>query len=135
MPTGTVAGFCQVYAGNAGEVAKVRHDVAAFLGACPVADDAVLCVSELASNSVLHSRSRLGRFTVRAELHPDYVWCEVEDAGGPWRTRLPDPERPHGLDIVTALAGPDNWGTELSGEHDRVTWVRLSWGAVPAGSD
>ena len=127
MLTGTVAKFCQVYPGNAGQVAKVRHDLAAFLGTCPVSDDVILCASELASNSVLHSHSRLGMFTVRCDLYPDYAWLEVQDAGGPWRTRLPDPDRPHGLQVVEALTGPDDWGTELSGEHDRVTWCRLVW--------
>jgi hypothetical protein len=46
--------------------------------------------------------------------------------GGPWRTRK-QADRPHGLDIVQALAGPDGWGTgQLSG-GTRVVWATLQW--------
>ena len=54
---------------------------------CPVADDAVLSLSELAGNSVLRSRSRRpgGTFTVRAEVRDgNYVRAEVRDEGSPW---------------------------------------------------
>ena len=53
------------------QVAEARQFVRGLLGGCPVADDAVLCVSELAGNCVTHSASgQLGAvFTVRAEVH------------------------------------------------------------------
>ena len=55
---------------------------------------------ELTANSVLHSASRDGgEFTLRAEVRPDRLRIEVEDAGGPWR----DDSRPHGLDVVAAI--------------------------------
>ena len=63
-------------------------------------------------------------FTVRAELHPDYVRVEAEDLGGPWRRRQPD-GRPHGLDVVEALTGPDGWGVETTTDGGRVVWARL----------
>jgi hypothetical protein len=48
-----------------------------------VPEAVVLIVSELASNAILHSASQGEFFTVRAELHPDYVWIEAEDLDAP----------------------------------------------------
>jgi hypothetical protein len=51
-------------------------------------------------------------FAVRVDIRPgDYVWAEVEDQGGPW-TDPGNDERPHGLDIVAAIAGDANWGID-----------------------
>jgi hypothetical protein len=95
------------YPGRADQLRHVRRAVASHLAGCAAAD-AVLVASELAANAILHSRSRAGHFSVRTELHPDHVWIEAEDFGGPWRRRQPD-GRPHGLDAVEALTGPDGW--------------------------
>ena len=46
--------------------------------------------------------------------------------GGPWRTRKQD-DRPHGLDIVQALTGPDGWGTDRTPGDTRVVWATLQW--------
>ena len=116
------------YPGRADQVRHVRHAIARHLAGCPAADDAILIASELASNAVLHSASRDGFFTVRAELHPDYVWVEAEDLGGLWHCKQPD-GRPHGLDVVQALTGPDNWGTETTTNGGRVVWARLDLAA------
>ncbi len=97
---------------------------ARHLAGCPAADDAVLIASELAANSVTHSASAGEFFTVRCETYPGYVWIEVEDLGGPWQLAQPD-DRPHGLDIIMALAGPDNWGADTTSDGDRIVWVRL----------
>jgi hypothetical protein len=35
---------------------------------------------------------------------------EVEAGGGPWCDTLRDDGRPHGLDVVAAIAGPGDWG-------------------------
>ena len=74
---------------------------------------------------MLHSRSRAGDFTVRVELRADQVLIECEDLGSPWRRRKDD-SRPHGLDIVAALAGPDGWGVRRTGDGARITWARLA---------
>ena len=60
----------------------------------------MLCVSELATNAVLHSASRNpgGTFTVRAAIFDDHVRIEVEDNGGTWD------EHPHS--DVTLRHGP-----------------------------
>jgi anti-sigma regulatory factor (Ser/Thr protein kinase) len=87
----------------------------------------LLCVSELATNAVLHSHSRLagGTFTVRSKASPgDWFWIEVEDDGGPWTPAARDPRRSHGLDIIQALA--DVWG--IGGDQDgRTVWARFDW--------
>src|ERR1039457_961658 len=54
---------------------------------------------------------RGGFFRAPCELTLGSARVEVEDMGGPWRTRK-DGDRPHGLDIVEALTGPDGWGPE-----------------------
>jgi hypothetical protein len=85
---------------------------------------------ELAANAITHSASVSEFFTIRAETYPGYAWVECEDLGGPWHRRAPG-DRPHGLDIIEALAGPDNWGTETTSDGDRIVWVRL--GLPPEG--
>ena len=115
------------YPGTADQIRVVRADLRALLDGCPMADDVLVCASELATNAVLHSHSRLagGTFTVRGKVSPgDYFWLEVEDDGGAWTPAVADPERGHGLDIIRTLA--DDWGIE--GDHDgRTIWARFDW--------
>jgi anti-sigma regulatory factor (Ser/Thr protein kinase) len=92
-----------------------------------MADDVILCASELAANAAVHSRSRLpgGSFTVRAKIDPGhYAWIEVEDNGGPWTAATSDPTRHHGLDIIRALAA--DWGIE-GDRAARIIWARFDW--------
>lgn len=121
-----VTGYQRTYPGRADRVREVRRDLTGYLGDCPVADALVLIADELAANCVMHTRSRGASFHVRCELSPGAARIEVEDMGGPWRRRKPG-DRPHGLDIVAALTGPDGWGTETTGGGGRVVWAQLSW--------
>ena len=69
-------------------------------------DEAILVASEFATNAIVHSASRhRGAFTLRAEVRQEYLRIEVEDAGGPWRDGPRDDGRPHGFDVVAAIAG------------------------------
>jgi anti-sigma regulatory factor (Ser/Thr protein kinase) len=92
-----------------------------------MADDVVLCASELATNAVLHSRSgrQGGTFTVRASIAFGHsVQVEVEDRGGSWTSATAEPDRYHGLDIIGALA--TDWG--ITGDHiARTIWARFDW--------
>src|SRR6266851_3375375 len=105
----------RVFAGRPEQVREARKFVAAVLDGCPAADDVILCISELASNAVLHSDSRKTgcTFTVRAEVHQgDHIRVEVEDNGGPWENRADHDGRPHGLDIIASLAA--DWAADGS---------------------
>lgn len=77
------------FPGTPEQAGKARRFLAAVLDNGPAADDAILCLSELASNACLHSRSRRpgGRFTVRARLNAKELRVEVRDEGGPWICR------------------------------------------------
>ena len=126
MSTATATKYQGTFHGRAEEVARVRKEIAAYLSECPAADDLVLIADEVATNSVLHTHSRGEFFRVRCELCPGTARIEVEDMGGPWRKRKPD-DRPHGLDIVQALTGPDGWGTKRTPDGGRIVWARLAW--------
>jgi anti-sigma regulatory factor (Ser/Thr protein kinase) len=107
------------------QVGAARAALTGWLAGCPRADEAVLVASEFATNSVLHSASRHGGvFTLRVEVGEDRLRIEVEDAGGPWRGGARDDGRPHGFDVVAAMAGAGNWGIE-GDARGRVAWVRL----------
>ena len=123
------------YPAEPAQVGRARAALAAWLyllgpglaesGGWPPTDEAVLIASEFAGNSVLHSASRDGgAFTLRAEAGPDRLRIEVEDAGGPWRAGARDDSRPHGFDVVAALAGPGNWGID-GDDRGRTAWARL----------
>ena len=120
------ADYAGVFRGRPAEVSRARGAVARYLAACPVADDVVLIASELAANAVVHSGSRGQFFAVRCALRGSSCLVEVEDCGGLWRPGPRDPSRPHGLDLVDALAGPGNWG--VAGDSSgRVVWAQLTW--------
>jgi len=121
-----VTRYQRTFHGRADQVQQVRHEIAGYLGTCPVADDIILIADELAANAVMHTQSRGSTFTVRCHASPGQVRIEVEDLGGPWRRRNPG-DRPHGLDIVQALTGPDAWGIHPAGTGGRTVWARLTW--------
>ena len=121
-----VATAWRVFAAQPLQVACARRFVAGVLSGLRAADDVVLCVSELASNSVLHSSSREpgGHFVVRALVNgAGRIRAEVEDRGGPW-TCPPghDEEHGRGLLIVGGLA--TRWGITGS-DAGRVAWLEL----------
>ena len=119
------------YPGAAEHIRAVRADLRPLLHNCPMADEVILCASELAANAALHSNSRLpgGTFTVRTEISPGhYARIEIEDNGGPWTPAIPDSTGHHGLDIVRALA--TDWGID-SGHTTRTTWARFDWTGHP----
>lgn len=110
------------YPGSTEHIRAVRADLPPLLRDCPVADEVILCASELAANAAIHSHSRLpgGTFTVCTTISPGhYARIEVEDSGGPWTPANSDPTRPHGLEIVRALAS--DWGIE-EGHTTRTIW-------------
>jgi anti-sigma regulatory factor (Ser/Thr protein kinase) len=94
-----------------------------------MADDVILCASELAANAALHSDSRQpsGTFTIRTTISPDRsVRIDIEDNGGPWTPAVSDPSRHHCLDIVRALAS--EWGID-GDQTQRTVWAVFHWAA------
>lgn len=108
-------------------IAAVRASLRDLLRDCPMADDVILCASELAANAAIHSHSSLpgGTFTIRATISPGRcARIEVQDNGGPWTPATSDPDRYHGLDIIRAIA--TDWG--INGDHTtRTIWATFDW--------
>jgi len=115
------------YPGAAEHISTVRADLRPLLHDCPLADDVILCASELAANAALHSDSRLpgGTFTIRAVVsRGDFIRVEVHDNGGPWACTTGDPVGHHGLDIIRALSTA--WGID-GDQSGRTIWARFDW--------
>jgi hypothetical protein len=107
----------RVFAGHPGSVGAARAWVTGFVPGSPAADDIALLTSELITNAILHSASRLpgGQVTVSVRAADGMVRVDVTDQG-----ELP-PRFPRnrglgqGLALVAALAdvfgadGPDRW--------------------------
>ena len=108
----------------------MRAALGRALDGCPVADDILLCASELAANAILHSDSGKadGTFTILAEISPgESVLLKVEDDGGPWLERNREPSGGRGLGIVSALASACGF---RRGGHGRTAWARFAWPAA-----
>jgi anti-sigma regulatory factor (Ser/Thr protein kinase) len=118
------------FGATADQVGEARRFLAQVLGDCPLAVDALAvdalaCLSELATNSVLHSNSRLpgGCFVVRASVRQAGLRVEVEDEGGLWEQRQErDDQRGRGLVIVDALSSA--WAVTGDGAG-RITWFEI----------
>jgi serine/threonine-protein kinase RsbW len=127
------------FRGRPESAGAVRRWATRCLAGCPAAEDAGLCVTELVTNAVVHSRSRLSGgkvrvrlliaagVQVRIEVRDDGPFCDVPGAAaGPPHAAEPA-EDGRGLTIVQALSG-GNAGSDGSGLH----WVQLHWAPLPA---
>ncbi|MFE6978993.1 ATP-binding protein [Streptomyces sp. NPDC057682] len=88
-------------------------------------DDILLCVSELATNAVVHGVPPGRGYLVRVLLADEgrALLVEVHDSGdGVPAARVPDGESGRGLLIVTALADAWGVGERLPG---KVVWCRF----------
>ena len=89
---------------------------------------ALACLSELATNSVLHSNSRRsgGYFAVHASLYREVLRVEVEDEGGPWGYRHErDDSSGRGLVIVDRLSR--DWSISGDGAGTRTVWFEINY--------
>lgn len=88
------------------QVGVARRFLADCLDGAPETSDAITCLSEIASNAVLHSRSAGpgGQFGVRVRRAPGWLRVEVTDEGGPWRREMPGDTHGRGLLVVQMLA-------------------------------
>src|SRR5260370_35690075 len=115
-------------------IRQARRWLAALLAGHPVADDAVLCLSELATNASVHSRSRQpgGSYSIRTAAGPAVVRVEVTDQGGPCHGSTGDSCRGRGLPGGAALAS--SWGV-TGGSGGRHGWGEVTAAATPPRSD
>ncbi|MEU9351595.1 ATP-binding protein [Streptomyces griseoloalbus] len=121
--------WCRAFPGLAEEVARARHFVAALLSGHGPVDDAVLVVSELATNAVRHTLSGAvgGWFLVVIDFGDDLVRIEVVDQGGEHVPHLRDAstheEGGRGLQMIAACA--KDWGVKTWPEG-RSVWADLA---------
>jgi len=119
----------RAFPGCADQVAQARQFVSAELAGCPVTDEAVLCVSELATNALMHTASgEGGKFEVIVQRGPSSARISVRDQGAASApTAQPvdlAAESGRGLGLVSMIA--DHWGQ--SGDvAGRVVWFELRW--------
>ena len=121
----------QMFPADASQVGAARAFLSAILAGSPAAEAAVLCLSELATNAITHSRSREpgGWFTVRVQPGGQRLRVEVIDQGGPWHPReraSTDDPTGRGLLIVTQLAA--RWGCAGHSRHGWTVWFELEPG-------
>lgn len=133
--------WSRVFPATPAQAREARGFLADVLAGCPDADDTIVCLSELVTNALLHSRSREagGTLTVRVCRVPGRLRVEVGDQGGPWRPRPPvpngdgkhrgdgqhdgDAQHGRGLTIVGALSA--GWGIAET-EAGRTVWFEMT---------
>jgi anti-sigma regulatory factor (Ser/Thr protein kinase) len=95
------------------------------LAGCPRADDLMLAVTELATNSIAHSASGQdgGSFTVRLRTGPCWVRIEVTDDGP--ADGQPTPRNGWGLAIVAGIT--DRAEAVMQPDGCRTAWAEVSW--------
>lgn len=123
---------CRTFPGRPDQIAHARDFVRRTLGTCPVLDEAVLLVSELATNAIEHTATgTAGNFLVTVVLGERSLFIAVKDDGSAKSptTRLSDllAEDGRGLGLVELIA--DSWGHH-GNEHGRMVWFKLRW-ALP----
>lgn len=115
-------------AANPAYARDARYFLGGILEGHPKAGDAILCLSELAANAIVHSRSRQsgGAFTVRVQLNGQRLRVEVCDQGGLWHSpgqASEDDQSGRGLLIVGQLSS--RWGCKEHSHHGRTVWFEL----------
>jgi anti-sigma regulatory factor (Ser/Thr protein kinase) len=121
LTTGTRE-WARTFSGTPRQVAYARHAVAGILAGCPRADDAVLVVSELATNAVLHAASA---FSVSLSLSGRGIRISVGDTlplGPTGVDQQLAAVSGHGLGVVAAMA--TRWGVE-NVPTGKAVWAEL----------
>jgi serine/threonine-protein kinase RsbW len=119
----------RVFPATPDQAREARRFLAALLANHPVAEDAVMCLSELAANAIQHSRSARpgGTFQIHLRRAGAAIRVEVTDQGGPWGSPPQDPERGRGLLVVRSVAS--RCDIVLTGPRDnpeqRTVWYEI----------
>jgi hypothetical protein len=126
-PAVTLVAWQKSFPGLTSQVGEARRFAAGHLDGCPVADDAILCLSELVTNAVIHSGSRLpgGSFEIRGSVSPaGRLRVEVTDQGGPWHP-VADPSGQHGRGLLIVASLATDWGIH-GGPASWTAWLELA---------
>lgn len=133
MPTGAVLLASMTIPGRPDRLHDARAFVARVLGDCSCADTMILLISELVTNSLLHSRSCRdgGTITVTLIDVPGGIRAEVIDEGGATVPALhadqgqpPElAENGRGLKLVDMLSARWSYWRDEAGT---VTWFELT---------
>lgn len=123
----------RVFPGRPAQVAHARRFVTQMLEGCPITDEAVLCVSELASNALAHTASgKGGVFEVIVCRGETSALVAVYDDGSdtPPAARGLDAtsENGRGLGVVALIAS--RWA-HFGGRSGRVVWFEMCWDPAP----
>jgi anti-sigma regulatory factor (Ser/Thr protein kinase) len=119
----------RMFPGRADQIAHAREFTRRVLASCPVLDEAVLLVSELATNAVEHTATRnAGHFHVTIHQRDRRLLIAITDDGSDHApvlcTAEPLAEEGRGLSLVEIIA--HRWG-HCGGEHGRTVWFELRW--------
>jgi len=120
----------RAFPGRADQIARAREFTKRMLGPCPVTDEAMLLVSELATNALEHtSTADGGQFRVTICRDATSLLIGVSDNGS---AKTPEPggldpesEAGRGLGLVELIA--DRWGY-CGGEQGRTVWFQMETG-------
>lgn len=119
------------FRGDPAQVRNARRFTRGYLDSCPSAADTALLTSELATNSILHSRSgHGGTFHVVIGHHcPGIIRVAIIDDGSITTPTLADPDpldgNGRGLALVQDIAA--QWGHE-GDDSTRTVWFELRCG-------
>ncbi len=87
--------------------------------------DVRVCVSELATNALVHGAAS-GGFLVRVGLDGDVVRLEVHDSGGGLPVvRAPVDTDATGRGLLLVAAFSDEWGVELREPFGKIVWSQF----------
>jgi serine/threonine-protein kinase RsbW len=117
----------RTFPGRADQIARAREFTKRVLGPCPVRDEAVLLVSELATNALEHtSTGDGGQFRVTICRNATSLLIGVSDSGSD-KTPAPGPLDPEsetgrGLGLVELIA--ERWGY-CGDQHGLTVWFEL----------
>ncbi|WP_406253554.1 ATP-binding protein [Streptomyces atratus] len=119
----TVQRFFGARPESVGQAREFASETLAVWGLSERIDDIRLCVSELATNALVHGTVADHGFLVRLDAEDDVVRLEVHDS----RRRRPEPRQAadtdcsgRGLVLVAALA--DEWGVQDRTPLGKIVW-------------
>lgn len=101
--------------------ARSRQLVAATIGEHPRREDAILAVSEIVANAVVHGAPSDGGLILRLGTEPSRLRVEIAHAGTSFD---PDVDRDfHGLGLVDQVV--DRWGIDGTVAHHVMVWFEI----------